>query len=396
MKQKKHLTTKFLLLLFLLTSFLLSGYQFAAYPSDWQESPTGSAKYLDGSTVLVSLFIEDSSSNWTDDKKSLVMSKMDLATDFLVSEGTSYGKDVNLIYNIYDHPDLDYTLSYSGTIDDSEDCSYDLLDFVTDYIDTHIPTQKILSSYRVDSIAYMCFLDKDGVSYTFPYYEGDSDLYYYETCYMFLKCDGDYEPPAVYAHEILHLFGGRDLYSTNEIDGITKDFVQYIETYYPNEIMLTTYDENWNNVQSYVSNDLTDITAYFIGWLDTIPETANYPSIIPSYPASFAQQSDSIGDYSDYTAGDSDICRDDECYEWNTEGDRTGRWGSQTCDDINVCDSNGSHWGSDSDNAFCSDYSCYDDEYYDDEYFDDEYCDDDGDDLGLWDLIWIILWYLFQ
>lgn len=276
-------------------------------------TPTGSAGYLNGSTVLVSLFIEDPKSAWTEEDQRLVMSKMDIANDFLVEEGLTYDKTVHLIYDIYEHPDLAYQVTYSDVIRDDDRSSLQLLDYITDYINTQIPSQAIMEQYGVDSIGYMCFLNKSGVSYTFPYYEDDSDIYYYETCFIFLKCDGDYEPPAVYAHEMLHLFGARDLYATNETDGITKPFVQYIEQQYPNEIMLTTYDENQNNVQDHVSNDLTDITAYFIGWLDTIPELEEYPSIYYEYPASFGDVEDTTGDYSEYSAGDDE---------------RGGRWGA--------------------------------------------------------------------
>ncbi len=316
--------------------FIFCGFRFA--PSDWMTSPTGSAKYLAGSTVLVSLFIEDPSSSWTTEKQDIVMSKMDLANDFLVSEGSSYGKTVNLIYDIHEHPDLAYTISYNERIDDSDDCSYNLLDYMTQYIDANIPSEDIMERYGVDSIAYMCFLDKSGVSYAFPYYEEDADQYYYETCFLFLRCDGDYEPPSVYAHELLHLFGARDLYATNEYDGITKDFVQHIETNYPNEIMLTTYDEHGNNVHEHVSNDLTDITAYFIGWKDTIPELDAHPSIRTEHPASFAEAPYNSGDYSDYTAGDSDNASDNGSH-WGDDADNGSHWG----DDAD----NGSHWGDD-------------------------------------------------
>lgn len=355
----------------LLISVTLCGYRFSAVSTDWMTSSTGSAKYLDGSTVLVSLFIEDPSSTWTDEKKELVMSKMDIANDFLVTEGASYGKSVNLIYNIYEHPDLNYTVSYSGTINDSDSSSYHLLDYVTNYIDENIPTQDILSNYGVDSIGYMCFLDKSGVSYTFPYYEGDSDLYYYETCFMFLKCDGDYEPPAVYAHEMLHLFGARDLYATNEPDGITKDFVQHIETDYPNEIMLTTYDENWNNVQDHVSNDLTDITAYFIGWVDDIPELDTYPSIYYPYPASFGDVNDDSGDYSDYQAGDSDNSES----HWGGDNQTTGAgWGTKSNGDSSNSGNN-SGWSSNNNSGTSS---------------------NTDDKTTIWEYIWSIFQFWFD
>lgn len=346
--------------LILTVSLVLCGYH-SAPPKEWCNSPTGSAKYLDGSTVLVSIFLEDPSSSWNDSEKSMVMSKMKIATDYLIDAGASYGKTVSLTYDIYEHPDLCYTLYYDSDINDSDDASYELLDYVVEYVDDNIPTQQILSSYGVDSIAYMCYINKSGVSYTFPYYAGDSDIYYYEACFMYFTCDGDYEPPAVYAHEMLHLFGGRDLYSTNEYDGITTEFVDYIETNYPNEIMLTTYDEDWNNVQDYVSNDLTDITAYFIGWVDNIPELETFPSIRSKNPASFSETDDTSGNYG-------------------------GHWGDDDYDDSTTSTS-GSHWGSGSSNSTST------------TTLDSGYDSDFGqtpDDITIWDIIFVILYYLFH
>lgn len=295
-------------------------------PDSWTSGdPTGSASYLNGSTVFVSLFVEDPRSSWSDEDRALVMSKLDIATDYLISAGTSYGKTVSLTYDIYDHPDLAYTVSYPKNIRDNDDSARDLLDYMVDYIAETIPTNDLLNEYQATSIGYLCFLNKDGVSYTFPYYDDDSDCYLYETCFLYLKCDDEYEPPAVYAHEILHLFGARDLYETNETDGISKEFVQYIEANYPNEIMLTTYDENWNNVQDHVTNDLTDITAYFIGWLDTIPELSTYPSIETEYPACFTEVDHPSGNYEDYSAGD-----DTDGLDWGNSGNSSTPSNSDT------------------------------------------------------------------
>ena len=122
------------------------------------------------------------------------------------------------------------------------------------------------------------------------------------------------------------------------------------------------YDENWENVQDHVSNDLTDITAYFIGWVDTIPELEQYPSIRSKNRASFAV-TDAEGDYSDYTMGDPDSY-------WDSDHSSTsGTSGSSTA--------SGSHWGSGSSSSSGST------------------SDSGDDDFTIWDLIWIILWFLF-
>lgn len=260
--------------------------------SDWEKSMTGSAKYLDGDTVLVSIFLEDRDAFWTSADRALVADNMDIAVDYLKSEGERYGKRVNLIYDLEEHPDLEYHMKYKkpfpGTsqVNNDNDREDELIYAIYDYLENEIPVQDIMEKYQVNSIGFLVFIDseaKEAVAYHYlPEYEG---WYYTEMCCINLrwKSTGDNVKAETYAHEILHLFGARDLYCSNMF-GISKEFVDYAAEEYANDIMLghARKGVSWKHS---ISADITDITAYSLGWKYSIPEIKQFPDIAMTYSA---------------------------------------------------------------------------------------------------------------
>lgn len=218
--------------------------------SDWEQSPTGSAKYLDGDTVLVSIFLDDEDAHWTSSDMELVKSNMKLACEFLKDEGKRYGKDVNLIYDIDAYPDLEYHYktddAFPGSTSTTDEgaageAANVLLLNVNQYIHTNINIENIMSKYNVNSVGFLVFIDNETDKATaYSYYLGYDKRYYCEVSFINLrwKKTADDVMPETYAHEILHLFGARDLYCTSEINGVTKEFVDYIYDKYPKDIML--------------------------------------------------------------------------------------------------------------------------------------------------------------
>jgi len=259
--------------------------------SDWLKSPTGSAKYLDGDSLLVTIYLEDSSSSWTSDDIYRVEENLSIACKYLVEQGRKYGKDVNLIYDADNYPDLEYymtydSLSYSNLSED--DRRSKLVDAIYDYIRNDIDTKGLLEKYQVNSIGYMVFVDGEAESCNaYSYYTRYEGYYYEEFCIINLRWSGGNNvEPSTYAHELLHLFGAKDLYHTSEITGIYKDFVLYAEEEYENDIMLGSFSSG-RQYSKKINSNITDLTAYFLGWTCYIVELENYPSIETEYPASF-------------------------------------------------------------------------------------------------------------
>ena len=73
----------------------------------------------------------------------------------------------------------------------------------------------------------------------------------------------------------------------NISDGVTRELVNYIKRDYPDEIMLTTYNRLGLPSYNRITNEIYDITAYCLGWLDTLPEAERFPELKRDIPAAF-------------------------------------------------------------------------------------------------------------
>ncbi len=274
--------------------------------SDWKQSTTGSAKYLDGDSVLVSIFVDTEESNWSVHDENLIRANTQIACDYLKEQGRLYGKDVNLIYDTLSNSDLKYRMSFNMTRNTAGKDSYsdELSDEIYEFIDKNIDTKAIMEKYQVNSIGYMVFVDDStDKCVAYPFYETSWKDKYTEFCIIYLRwSEGDTVEASTYAHEILHLFGARDLYHTSDYTGIYKDFVLYAEKEYGNDIMLGSFADK--ALSRNINVDITKLTAYFIGWRDYITEIDKYPSIKSRYPATFSLTEHSKDDYEEFSLVD--------------------------------------------------------------------------------------------
>ena len=109
----------------------------------------------------------------------------------------------------------------------------------------------------------MIFFAGEGRSYAVTY---DGEDIPQETAIIFDGADA-----AVYAHEILHVFGAHDYYEDAEY---TADVVQYIKKKYPKEIMLSPQCTEYG-----IDSVISPVTAYHIGWLDSAKEAEEYEEL---------------------------------------------------------------------------------------------------------------------
>ncbi len=276
--------------------------------SDWEKSPTGSAKYLDGDSVIVSIFLSDSNNTWTKKEKDLVYNNLDIACKYLRSEGKKYGKDVNLIYDYEKYDDLVYKFSLDKTLvlklDSHDEATYENAYYdVIDFIQEEIPVEDIMKNHDVNSIAFLVYVDdQSNNAEAYPYYDG-YNTYYEEVAFLnsYWLNTKRQVAPNIYAHEILHLFGARDLYETNKIYGVTKNLVEYAQTNYSKDIMLG-HATDCIEFEDKIEAKITKLTAYFLGWEEYISEIETFPSIEVKKPAVFSVVEDNYGNYSTYIA----------------------------------------------------------------------------------------------
>ena len=242
----------------------------------------GSAKELDGKIVVVSIFLSDKYNNWdfTNETdrfwREHSLTYLGIAADWITESAAHWGKYPEFIYDWMQFDDLYYEMEIDMEVADmEEDPTADMNEMIEEYADP----EGLLLEYGADSILFLAYINssmENGTpSFTIPYDDGLGENTM-EICYIYIGNDGEEESPAAYAHEILHTFGAPDLYDAYNLSAnynIDIDFVLYCKVNHPNEIMLTTCDADTEETYyDHISNEITEITAYHIGWTDHCKE----------------------------------------------------------------------------------------------------------------------------
>lgn len=230
----------------------------------------GNCRKLEGNPVVVLLFIDDNESSWSK-KEILTFTQKHILVglDYLEANAKTWGVDLDFIVESYSTPLSGFELKYEGTVIKNlliNGSSKDVLDQAA--VDIGFQSNWELYSYYKekypnDDIIFLNFLNKSGKSYarhaiSTGYFE------YSEHCVIFADYLGYFfhsrpngSRASTVAHEILHLFGAEDFYSSTSREKIA-------EQTYPNDIMLHQYDD-------IESNKIGDCTAFSIGWTNTTP-----------------------------------------------------------------------------------------------------------------------------
>ena len=245
-------------------------------PSDL---PLGSAVNCEGVVAVVSIFVSTPSYSWdyTDPADAETMAHtlnyLKQATSWIETEANSWGKYVDFKCDWTVNTDLYYEAKLSDDILINSDMKG--IEEVWQYIASNVaPIEDIKAEFGASSVVYMLFVNTPSNfnrnSSTIVCSEG----FYYPYEFVRIYCnsiDGE-ENPASYAHEILHTFGAPDLYKADDFGnncGTTQELVDYVQENLPNEIMNSTYDyQTGQAYYDHISNELTEITAYYIGWTD--------------------------------------------------------------------------------------------------------------------------------
>lgn len=237
-----------------------------------KEGDLGSAGYLRGDVMLVSLYISDEGGVWDEEKEANAQSYIKVACDFLEEEAASYDQELELIYDVNECPELMYHVEYDRRA--SEDEYGHFTRWLYRWIDENVPVAYLQAMYGTDNVGFLALVADEGGAYTNVYYIEDSTKYFNENSVLFYYYTyvrtKDREVPAVYAHEILHMFGAIDLYE--ESPDFSPENIAYVAETYPDDIMYSDYwDDGRLNYES-IHLSISPVTAYYLGWIDELPE----------------------------------------------------------------------------------------------------------------------------
>ena len=200
-------------------------------------SYAGSASALRGKCLVVNIFLNDGESSWKENDIAESLSRLGKALDFLSAECASYGAQVEFTAS-----DITYSprLSTSEKVpSDMENTIWiDLLfgktvfgslqGYVNDQFDTaSYDNYCVLIHINKQGRCYSLYCDR--ANYDWQFYNCERAVIYHTDDTSYVYCDY----PAVYAHEILHLFGATDLYG----EYVSDEAASIIEHYFPNDIM---------------------------------------------------------------------------------------------------------------------------------------------------------------
>lgn len=238
----------------------------------------GNCGTLTRNPTLVVLFVDDAESAWND---TLIQHFQNVqiakAVEWLEQQAAKYGVPLDIQTKYY-HGTLENggRVYYPATIAHKPDESdYDLLESVVGNMGEGTGDQfyaKLRRDNGGEDVMFLCMVNKDGLSYA----RGHADPYAQMLEYAVVYARNTDVPAtdalhqkthnraSVVAHELLHLFGAEEMYDPAGRNEIAKQ--KYLK-----DVMLWT--------ESFIArNEITEFTAYCIGWTDTIPAICYDPN----------------------------------------------------------------------------------------------------------------------
>lgn len=241
-----------------LVFFVLVNYLSAQPNDNWK---AGSAFQLSGLSHTVYCFIETDESQWTEAEKTASLLALEEAQNWLVQQAAKW--EVSLSFqnhalqqeNIIEVPVIEKGI---GSGKERVDWVLQVLHEVG-YRNAKHAYKQLSRQHAAKNLQLVIFARADGVSYAMRFARGmRKKKYFTEGVLLYQRYDnGAPMPlPAVAAHEILHLYGAWDLYTTY---AQTADRHAKANERYPDDIMLRV-DHDIQRLQ------VDRLTAWLLGW----------------------------------------------------------------------------------------------------------------------------------
>lgn len=250
-----------------------------------EDNKHGSAERLEGTTIIYSIFASDNNYTWNFKKKedldtrNSIRNNLRIATNYLSTEAKKYNKEAKFIYDFTKDENLMKEEEFKCDLENQTDHDNTIWKFIEKKIDVN----NLIDSYKADNIIFFVLINTDekckAITCTRDWY--NEMPYPYEMVYLYNIDYGFINPPSVYAHEMLHTFGAFDYYEENSDLNVTKKTVNYLKKHMSNDIMLTCSDTDGKYRYDVITNEIGEMTAYYIG-LQSKPNVVKELNLIPS------------------------------------------------------------------------------------------------------------------
>ena len=242
----------------------------------------GSAKELIGDVLVVSIFMEDPEAKITPQLENEMSEEVRKAADWLENEAKKRGKAAKIITG-KDDAELKLHYQHPNVITDETGMPYDAVLLIMKKLKFGSYYNRLSKKYNTQNVAFILHFNKNGRSNAYPSgalemwspelmssdEANEGEYAYFDICMVYSMVQWE-KNVYVYAHELLHLFGAADLYYTDQyVDERGKNALNMhmekqtlMSKYCPNEIMHSSSITNF---------EIGDLTAYLIGWEETVP-----------------------------------------------------------------------------------------------------------------------------
>ncbi|MEE0799646.1 MAG: hypothetical protein U0L91_00030 [Gemmiger sp.] len=259
----------------------------------------GSAGLLAWPCVLYSIYLDSPYACWTDEQIALTQRRLAEAADWITEQAGRYNASPRLYYDTGDGR-LSARVTCTTPLDadnTSGDAFYDYVDTLTAAVDT----DALRAAYGTAGIGYLIFLPFEGCSYSILHYLEDGENYLNEFSCLYLYDPyvepGTPESPAVYAHEILHLFGAADLYEGSSDPYVTPELAAYVAQTWPDAIMYDTYNADGTVGGEEIDKSLCPLTAFRLGLCDRFPGMERFPDATADPPGVYTMEGRGAGNW---------------------------------------------------------------------------------------------------
>ena len=249
--------TKRVLITFCVSLFAIA-HVFAQPKDRWH---AGSAKDLTGEVLTLYVFLDTPVASWTVAEKQIKLNELMIAQDWLSSQAKSRGISLefeNLPLAAIASLQLESLPTATGSGTERTDWALEILKR-TGYRNARQAYRKISRQSGIDNMQLLFFVKAGGISYAMRYAKNfKKRRFFMESVLLFERYDNNapMPVPSIIAHEILHLYGAWDLYTTY---AQTADRHQKARELFPDDIMLRVGHE-LNHLK------IDNLTAWLVGW----------------------------------------------------------------------------------------------------------------------------------